>query len=409
MDFELKLFYRFYMKKLTTLLLLLLSFQAFSLEYGIDRLGEAEIAAHLSGKNLAVLTHAAGKGKDGTHLIDFLNQNFTLKKIFAPEHGLRTMADDWVDDGVDEATQLPVISLYKRGVKAPRPADLVGIDAIVVDLQDVGMRYYTYFSTIAEVMKATAPLKVEVILLDRPNLLGGLLVEGKVLDQALAGSFTAYHTVPTRHGMTLGELALMINEENKIGSKLTVVPASGWQRENLLNSMDRVWLAPSPALIDLPQVGLYAMWGTLENFNLAVGRGTTNELAFKVVGAPWITKVESETLAKSLNALGFKGANFKPYSWKVTRAVHTGKVANGVILEWSGQEIRTDEFTYKVASTLVKLFKDRLNITQMSPESYGSRTMVEAIRTLKPWESYKIIIDEELEKFKTRRAPYLLY
>lgn len=397
------------MKNLIAALTLLLSFSAFSLDYGIDRLGESVIAEKLSGKNLAVLTHAAGKAKDGTHLIDFLHKNFTLKKIFAPEHGLRTMADDWVDDGVDEATQLPVVSLYKRGSKAPKPEDLVGIEAIVVDLQDVGVRYYTYFSTIAEVMKAAAPLKIEVILLDRPNLLGGLLVEGKVLDQALAGSFTAYHTVPTRHGMTLGELALMVNAENKLNAKLTVIPVSGWSRENLLSSTEREWLAPSPALIDISQVGLYAMWGTLENFNLAVGRGTTNEMAFRVLGAPWITKTESETLAKSLNALGFSGVKFSAHTWKVTRATHSGKIANGVIIDWSGKEVRTDEFTYKVASTLVKLFNSRLNTTQMSPESYGSRTMVEAIRTLKPWESYKATIDGEIEKFKTRREAFLLY
>ena len=300
------------MKTLTALLMLLTSFSALSLDYGIDRLDEAEIAKKFEGKNLALLTHAAAKSKDGVHLIDFLHQKFELKKIFAPEHGLRTMADDWVDDGTDEATGLPVISLYKRGSKAPTPKDLIGIDAIVIDLQDVGVRYYTYFSTIAEVMKACTPLGVEVIILDRPNLLGGLIVEGKVLDAALAGSFTAYHTVPTRHGMTLGELALMINEEKKIGSKLTVIAATGWARENLIFTTDRPWLAPSPALVAIDQVGLYAMWGTLENFNLAVGRGKTNDLAFRILGAPWITKAESLALTAELNALGFEGAVFRP-------------------------------------------------------------------------------------------------
>lgn len=397
------------MKTLAALILFTLSCSLFSMDYGIDRLDEAEVARLFEGKNLAVLTHAAAKSKDGTHLIDFLHQKFTLKKIFAPEHGLRTMADDWVEDGIDEATGLPVISLYKRGSKAPKPEDLKGIDAIVIDLQDVGVRYYTYFSTIAEVMKATASLKVEVILLDRPNLLGGEIMEGKVLDQNLAGSFTAYHTVPTRHGMTLGELAQMINAEKKIGSKLTVIPVSGWKRENLLKSSDRPWLAPSPALVDIEQVGLYALWGTLENFNLAVGRGTTNELAFRVIGAPWISKAESVRLSKNLNALGFKGMTFSPFGWKVTRALHAGKEANGVKLTWSGDEVRTDEFTYKVASVLIKMFKDRINSNQMAPQSYGSQGMIDAIRSLKPWDSYKLIIDSELEKFRTRRAEYLLY
>lgn len=397
------------MKLLTTALLLLLSLSTLALDYGIDRLDEASIAHKFEHKNLAVLTHAAARTKDGIHLIDHLHQKFNLKKIFAPEHGLRTMADDWVEDGIDEASGLPVISLYKRGSKAPRAEDLKGIDAIVIDLQDVGVRYYTYFSTIAEVMKAASHLKIEVILLDRPNLLGGIITEGKVLDSTLAGSFTAYHTVPTRHGMTLGELALMINAEKNMGTKLSVIAASGWQRESLLNNLDREWLAPSPALIEIEQVGLYAMWGTLENFNLAVGRGVTNELAFRVVGAPFISETEAKKLATELNALGFWGVHFRPYSWKVTRAIHAGKIANGVIIKWSGAEVRTDEFTYKVASVLVKLFSDRLNIQQMSAASYGSQSMVDAIRTLKPWESFQKLIDSELEKFKARREKFLLY
>lgn len=397
------------MNKLLFVVLFLLSYSSFAVEYGLDRLSDPVVMEKLEGKTLAVLTHAAAKDKKGEHLIDILHRSFSLKKIFAPEHGLRTASDDWVEDGTDEATGLPVISLYKRTSKGPTPKDLEGIDAIVIDLQDVGVRYYTYFSTIAEVMKAAAPLNKEIILLDRPNLLGGLIVEGKTLDANLAGSFTAYHTVPTRHGMTLGELALMINAEKKMNVKLTVIPASDWNRENLLFKMDRKWIAPSPALVTLDQVGLYAMWGTLENFNLAVGRGQINDEAFRVVGAPWITVKESELLAHELNALGFSGVVFKPHSWTVTRATYTGKVANGIRVSWNGSEVRTDEFTYKVASTLVRLFKDRLNIKDMSPSSYGSSTMVNAIKALTPWSQYGQVIDKELEAFKIRRTPYLLY
>lgn len=397
------------MKILSFLAFFLLSISAWALDYGIDRLSEAEVAMKLQGKNLAVLTHAAGLDKNGAHLIDQLHGRYTLKKIFAPEHGLRTMADDWVEDGIDESTGLPVISLYKRGTRAPRAQDLAGIDAVVVDLQDVGVRYYTYFSTIAEVMKVLAPLGIELIILDRPNLLGGEIMEGKVLDESLAGSFTAYHTVPTRHGMTLGELASMYNAEKKLRAKLTVIEARGWKRERVLKTLDREWTPPSPALVDTHQVGLYALWGTLENFNLAVGRGKTNELAFRILGAPWISKDEARTLALELNQLGFDQVVFKPYSWKVTRAIHEGKDANGVLLEWSGEEVRTDEFTYKVASVLVRLFKDRISHNQMSPGAYGSLSMIEAIRTQTPWESYQRVIDSELNTFKRRRLPFLLY
>jgi uncharacterized protein YbbC (DUF1343 family) len=171
------------MKKLILILTLaLISSSAFSMEYAIDRLAEPAIAKKLEGKVLGLLTHAAARSKKNEHLIDILFHSFTLKRIFAPEHGLRTAADDYVGDGVDEATGLPVISLYKKGSKGPTPKELAGLDTIVIDLQDVGVRYYTYFATIAEVMKVAAQEKVEVIILDRPNLLGGIIVEGKTLD-----------------------------------------------------------------------------------------------------------------------------------------------------------------------------------------------------------------------------------
>lgn len=397
------------MKNIIFLSLFLISFKVLAITYGIDRLGESEFQTTLKGKKLAVLTHAAGRDHHGEHLIDILFKNYTLKKIFAPEHGLRTLADDWIQDGVDESTGLPVISLYKRSSKAPAPKDLEGVDAIVIDLQDVGVRYYTYFSTIAEVMKAAAPLKVEIILLDRPNLLGGDIIEGKVLDSSLAGGFTAYHTVPTRHGMTLGELSLMINSEKEIGVKLKIIPTAGWERESLVQGLDRTWIAPSPALVEIEQVGLYAIWGTLENFNLAVGRGQSNELAFKVIGAPWITDEEAKTLASELNNLGFPEAHFSSFTWTATRAIYTGQVVRGVKLHWTGKEVRTDELTYKISSVLIKLFKNRLNIENMSPRSYGSVSMVDAIKTGMDWDIFKKEIETDLANFKERRKLFLLY
>jgi uncharacterized protein YbbC (DUF1343 family) len=381
---------------------------ALALDYGIDRLSEPEVKAKLVGKRLAVLTHSAAQDKQGRHLIDLLHTNYGIIKIFAPEHGLRKLEDTWIEDGIDEETGLPVISLYKRTSKAPDPKDLVDLDAIVVDLQDVGVRYYTYFSTIAEVMKVAARMQVEIILLDRPNLLGGK-VEGKVLDPEFMGRFTAYHTVPTRHGMTLGELAQMVNRENSINARLTVIPVKGWQRERVMDGLDRTWLPPSPALIDIQQVGFYSLWGILESFNLAVGRGQTNELAFRVLGAPWITPSEAQALAQALNQMGFAGISFRPFSWHVTRAIHTGQLARGVKAEWNGQEIRSDEFVYKVSQLLVTMFRGRINAEQMTPIGYGSRGMLNAIRNGVAWEIYQLVIDAELKSFEKRRDPFLLY
>jgi len=397
------------MKTTLILLLSIFSFSTLALDYGIDRLEENEVHTLLDGKNLAVLTHAAARNKEGDHLIDLLFHSYTLKKIFAPEHGLRSTADDWVEDGVDGATGLSVISLYKRARKAPTPEDLQGIDAIVIDLQDVGLRYYTYFSTIAEVMKVAGPNEVEVIILDRPNLLGGEIMEGRVLHPDLTGNFAAYYSLPTRHGMTLGEISQLINAEKNLMAKLSVIKVQGWNRDYLLDKMDRPWIAPSPALPNISHIAPYAMWGALEHLNLAVGRGTTNENAFKVIGAPWISVDESKLLAKELNGLRFKGVSFTPFSWNVTRAIYMGQVAHGVKMNATHEKIRTDEFIYKVSKTLHKLFKSRLKMDPMAIIGLGSPHMLNAIKSEVPWTEYVKEIEEDLAKFNQRRAPFLLY
>lgn len=396
------------MKIYLILMTIIFSFPCFAIDYGIDRLKEDEIIQKLNEKNLAVLTHAAAVDKNGTHLIDILYKSFSLKKIFAPEHGLRSLADDWVEDGIDEMTGLPVISLYKYRSKAPSPDDLKDIDALVVDLQDVGVRYYTYFSTIAKVMEVASLLNIEIILLDRPNLLGDK-VEGKVLDENLAGHFISFHTVPTRHGMTLGELAQMINSEKEMKTRLTIVSVRGWNGENLLQNLDRPWIAPSPALVEIKQVGLYALWGILENFNLSVGRGKSNEDAFKVIGAPWITVKESKILAKKLNQLKFPGMSFQAHSWQVTRAIYNEKIARGVRLEWDGSEVRTDEFIFKVTSILYRLFSDRLVFGKLAPHFYGAESMISAIKDRLSWKEYSSTVNSELDLFIKRRQPYLIY
>jgi len=397
------------MKTISALLLFFFSLSSFALEYGIDRLEKAEFDHLFVGKKLAVLTHAAAQSENGTHLIDILFKRYPLLKIFSPEHGLRTIADEWVENGVDSVTGLPVISLYKKSSKAPDVKDLEGIDAVVIDLQDVGVRYYTYFSTIAELMKVSGKLGVEVIILDRPNLIGGTILEGIVLDQELTGKFVSYYDVPSRHGMTLGELANMINKEKNLNVTLTIIPVKDWFRENVLFTLDRKWIPPSPAIVEKEQVALYALWGFLENFNLAVGRGQTNELAFKVIGAPWISQSEAEEFSNSLNQLGFEGVQFTHFSWEVTRSTFKGERVQGVKISWNHAELRTDEFNYKVSQTLYRHFRDRLTLNGLALPILGSKKMLEAIRTQVPWKDFKQEIDDKLELFKKRRRPFLLY
>jgi uncharacterized protein YbbC (DUF1343 family) len=382
-----------------------------AMDFGIDRLHLPQYQDLLKDKKLAVLTHAAAKNKDGLHLIDILFKNYQLIKIFAPEHGLRTLEDDWISSGIDPETNLSIISLYQQGQISPKITDLNDIDAVVIDLVDVGVRSYTYFATIGEMMKVCSLANKEIIILDRPNLLGGQRLEGKVLDKNLLAGLTAYHPIPFRHGMTLGELTSLLKAERGDKATLSIIPVSGWFGEELIETFPRTWLLPSPALTTLTQVGAYALWGSLENFNLSVGRGQTNEQAFKIFGAPWITPDEAIDLAKNLNAIGFSSLKFKPFSWMVTRAVFKNEIANGIQIEINegAFNLRSDEVTYELLLVLHRQFGERLTSHIGALRALGSAQILNDIKSQKPWSSQQLNIDKELKDFRIRRLPFLIY
>ncbi len=385
--------------------------QAFAYDYGIDRLREPALESKLENRKVALLVHAASVDRTGTHLIDLLYPRFPVKKIFVPEHGLRSLNDGWIKDGVDEKTGLPVLSLYQERSRAPRAQDLADVDVIVMDLQDVGVRYYTYFSTIAEFVKVASSMGKEMILLDRPNPLGGSAVEGEILDPSLEGAFISYFTIPTRHGMTLGELIRMYVAEKNIPAKLEVVTVTGWSREPVIDTPDRPWTPSSPAIQTHEQVLLYSLWGSLEHFNLSVGRGKTNELAFRVIAAPWISEVESETLSADLNSLGFKGVVFLPCRFVASRDIHLGQTVRGVSVELTEGhlELRSDRMTQVISSLLYERFGDRLVFSKFAPNYYGSEGMIQSIRKKQSWEDLMTSLDLKIDSFRKRRKPHLLY
>jgi uncharacterized protein YbbC (DUF1343 family) len=392
--------------------LLLAVTPVYAIEYGIDRLNEVSVRSELEGKSLAVLAHAASVDRKGRHLIDLLRSEHRLVKIFTPEHGLRSLEDELIEDGVDPDSGLPVISLYKKNGKTPRPEDLFDVDVIVMDLQDVGMRYYTYFSTLAGFMKVAARLGKKVILLDRPNPVGGERVEGSVLDSSLTGNFIAYHSVPTRHGMTLGELALLYLTEEKIDLAIHVVGVTGWKRQSYDEEFGRDWRASSPALQAIDQVELYALLGSLEQFNLSVGRGITNENAFRVFGAPWITKAETVELVQELNGLRLPGLMFLPHQQRVTRAIYEGQDIRGVRVELVGQpvdRVRSDEALYRIVSVLLDRFGERINFGKVADLYFGDASWRDAWKNRMSWESFSVRLDPDLVRFRARRAPFLLY
>ncbi|HMO27089.1 MAG TPA: DUF1343 domain-containing protein, partial [Tepidisphaeraceae bacterium] len=225
-------------------------------------------------------------------------------------------AGDKIDDRTDPRTGLPVFSLY--GVtRKPSPAMLDQIDVLVFDLQDIGSRSYTYISTMGLCMEAAAEKgSVEIIVLDRPNPLGGEYVAGPIADEDKLG-FTAYRPIPLVHGMTVGELARLFNEHFKIGCKLTVIPVEGWKRSMWWDDTGLKWVAPSPNLRNPTQAYLYPAIGLLESSNISVGRGT--DTPFEIWGAPYIRKDE---LAAMPNAMNLPGLRFEPITFTPTRTHH---------------------------------------------------------------------------------------
>lgn len=240
----------------------------------------------LAGKRVGVLTNQSGIDRHGTNDIDLLlGAGVHLTALFSPEHGFRGLMDQAsIGDEVDAATGLPIFSLY-GDTRAPTAEMLRLVDIVIIDLQDIGTRTYTYISTALLAMRSARVAGVEVVILDRPNPIGGRLVQGPTMSPSDT-SFIGLLQIPMRHGLTFGELALYGNAELRIGARLTVIPMDGWRRELWYDETGLPWVAPSPNMPDLESATHYAGTVIFEATNLSVGRGTP--LAFQVVGAPWL-------------------------------------------------------------------------------------------------------------------------
>jgi len=279
---------------------------------GLERL-EAEGGAALSGKRLGLLVHGASLTADGRHAVDVLRGlGLDVRRLFSPEHGLRgqAAAGEAVDGGSDVATGLPIVSLYGAKTR-PAPEDLAGLDTLVVDLQDAGVRFYTYVSTLLLCLEAAAEAGVEVVVLDRPNPLGGERIEGPVSDprEVVPASLVNLAPGPLVHGLTLGEMARLANARSRRPARLRVVPLEGWRRSMLWRDTGRRWVAPSPNLRSAEAALAYPGTCLLEATNVSEGRGA--EAPFLLLGAPWL---DVDALRRAVTAAGFalEPARFTP-------------------------------------------------------------------------------------------------
>ena len=274
---------------------------------GIDVL-ERDGFKPLAGRKIGLITNHTGVNRKGTSTIDLLAraEGVTLVALFTPEHGLEGKLDvAKIADGRDEKRNIPIFSLYGES-RTPSEESLKGIDTLVFDIQDIGTRFYTYPSTMGNAMKAAAKHNIRFVVLDRPNPINGVDVEGPMLD-AGRESFVGYHQLPVRHGMTIGELARMFNDEQQIGADLTIIPMEGWRRGDYYDATGLLWINPSPNMRSLSAALLYPGIGLLETTNLSVGRGT--DTPFELIGAPWL---DGQKLAEELNRAALPGVRFIP-------------------------------------------------------------------------------------------------
>jgi len=320
---------------------------------GVDVLVKDGFVA-LRGSRIGLVTNHTGLTRDGQTTIDVLHEapDVSLEALFGPEHGIRGEQDEHVADGRDERTGLPVWSLYGARMR-PAPEQLAGLDTLVFDIQDIGCRFYTYFSTLGHVLEAASSEGLRVVVLDRPNPIGGLATEGPLAD-ADALSFVAYHPIPVRHGLTVGEMARLLHAEKSLTCPLEVVSCQGWRRGDWYDATGLVWTNPSPNMRRLTAAALYSGVGLVEFTNVSVGRGT--DTPFEVFGAPYIAP---RAFAGALNAEGVPGVRFVPFWFTPDASVFAQESCGGVqILVTNRDRLNAVQVGLTLAVTLRRLYPD---------------------------------------------------
>jgi uncharacterized protein YbbC (DUF1343 family)/CubicO group peptidase (beta-lactamase class C family) len=380
---------------------------------GIDVLEETKFAALHPSKggaprSIGLLTNQTGIDSEGRRTIDALASvpGISLDAIFSPEHGVAGELDTIeIKNTKDAATGIAVYSVYGGKDAARRPAIeiLKRLDAVVIDLADAGVRFYTYETTVGYFLEAAAKAGIEIIILDRPNPITGSFVQGPVSEEGQE-RFTNYFPEPPRHGMTLGELAKMFNAERHIGAKLDVVAMEDWQRGDWFDSTGIGWVNTSPNLRSLTEGTLYPGVGLIEGTNVSVGRGT--DTPFEVVGAPWI---KGRELAAYLNARGIQSVRFVPITFTPSSSNFAGERCQGVnLILLDRNTLESPELGIELASALHKLYPNDFKLEKMA-DLLVNQAVFDSIgagedprRIAEDWQ-------ERLDAFIRMRENYLLY
>ena len=389
---------------------LLLSNCRAAVRTGLDNVGSH--SRLFQGKRIGIITNHTGYASDGNFIVDILRQipAARVTALFGPEHGFHGVeqAGKQIDSNTHPVYRVPIYSLYGKTRKPTREM-LADVDVLVFDIQDIGARFYTYIYTMSLAMEAAAECAKRFVVLDRPNPITGLCVEGNILEPEFA-SFVGLYPIPPRHGMTVGELATMFNSEGWLAggvrADLAVVPLTDWRRGTWYDRTGLRFIKPSPNMPDLQTAAVYPGLCLLEGTNLSEGRGT--DMPFRRFGAPWI---EPQTLAARLNALKLPGVRFEPASFTPAASKFKGRRCHGVKIAVTNSDILRPYWTgIRIVNEIRRLYPaefqwrashfDRLCGTSEIRRAIANRSSLDQLR--KSWRP-------AVESFMRIRKKYLLY
>lgn len=341
-------------------------------QYGLDVIGS--YAALFTGRRLGLITSVSGVDRHMRSAVDILHQTYGLTALYGPEHGVRGDKDagEMVDTYTDPDTGLPVYSLYRKDSKRLTPAMLENIDVMIYDIQDIGTRFYTFLSTLLYAVEDCAANNIPLIVLDRPNPLGGSVVEGNILEDGYK-SFVGAYAMPMRHGLTTGEFAQMVNRQQGFGCELTVVPCEGWKRDMLFNETGRLWMMPSLGIPRFETALLYPGHCLIEGTNLSEGRGTS--CPFELIGAPF---VDSARLCRTMNDKKLPGVVYTPAYFTPTSSKHKGEACGGIHAHVTdGHAFRPVQAGVELLYTLQEMYP--AEFTFLAPYTQGGRQFIELL------------------------------
>ncbi len=372
---------------------------------GLDEL--IKNPAVLKNKRLALVVNHSAIDRKGRHIIDLLHPKFKVMKIFSPEHGVRGKFDEHVSGEKDDKTGLPIISLYQKNKKAPTVEELSDVDLIIFDIQEIGLRFYTYATTMVLAMKAAKAAGKKMLILDRPNMAAPLGVYGPALESKFHGGFAGYYPIPIAHAMTMGELATFYNTHFNIGADIEVVKMKNYSHKMFYDETGLPWRNPSPSITSMQSVLGYHLAGALEALNISVGRGTTHP--FQLYGAPLD---KAKRIVKALNSARLPGLKFYAAKFKPKRSAYANQLCRGFkMVVTNRRKVDPMRSLLTIAREIYKELPERSREKnwQRIANGVGDTGFIEQIAKGERVEKLIELTKKDIEAFKEERKKYLMY